>query len=52
MARQAHLQTLSQNPKILGVIALGYPFHPQGIGQHGESNEPIDQPSYKHLGKR
>ena len=28
------------------------PFHPQGIGQHGESDTMIDQPSYKHLGKK
>jgi len=28
------------------------PFHPQGIGQHGDSNSPIDTPSYKHLGKK
>jgi len=26
------------------------PFH--GIGQHGESAEIIDKPSYKHLGKK
>lgn len=30
-----------------------YPFHPQGIGCHGESEfQPIDRPSYKHLGKK
>ena len=30
------------------------PFSPQGFGQHGESNtnQPIDKPSYKHLGKK
>lgn len=29
------------------------PFHPQGFGQHGESEfKPIDTPSYKHLGKK
>lgn len=28
------------------------PFHPQGIGQHGESRFPIDRPTYSHLGKR
>jgi len=29
------------------------PFHPQGIGLHGESKEqPIDRPTYGHLGKR
>lgn len=29
------------------------PFHPQGIGQHGESNYmPIDKPKYSHLGKK
>lgn len=28
------------------------PFHPQGIGQHGESDRQIDYPSGGHLGKR
>lgn len=28
------------------------PFHPQGFGQHGESDDVIDYPSYKHLGKK
>ena len=28
------------------------PFHPQGVGQHGESDTQIDYPSYKHLGKK
>lgn len=28
------------------------PTHPQGFGQHGESNEPIDRPRYAHLGTR
>jgi hypothetical protein len=29
------------------------PFHPQGFGQHGESElQPIDRPSYGHLGKK
>ena len=29
------------------------PFHPQGFGQHGESeNTPIDRPTYSHLGKK
>ena len=30
------------------------PFHPQGIGMHGESNNghPIDRPTSGHLGKR
>ena len=29
------------------------PFHPQGIGIHGQSEfQPIDKPSYKHLGKK
>ena len=28
------------------------PFHPQGIGQHGEAEGMIDRPSYGHLGKR
>jgi len=31
----------------------GYPFHPQGIGMHGESpNRPCDRPTYGHLGKK
>lgn len=29
-----------------------HPFHPQGFGQHGESRERIDLPTWKHLGKR
>ena len=28
------------------------PFHPQGIGMHGTSNQQIDRPNYGHLGKR
>ncbi len=28
------------------------PFHPQGIGMHGESPKDIDRPSYGHLGKK
>ena len=30
------------------------PFSPQGFGQHGETNnrQPVDKPSYKHLGKK
>lgn len=28
------------------------PFHPQGFGQHGESDHPIDRPQYRHLGKK
>jgi len=29
------------------------PFHPQGFGQHGESEgSPIDRPTYSHLGKK
>jgi hypothetical protein len=29
------------------------PFHPQGFGQHGESNHmPIDKPTYSQLGKK
>lgn len=35
----------------LGMSA--HPFHPQGIGQHGETNgQPCDRPSYGHLGKK
>ena len=29
-----------------------YPFHPQGVGMHGTSNQQIDRPNYGHLGKR
>lgn len=29
-----------------------YPFHPQGIGQHGWSRDVIDYPTYGHLGKK
>lgn len=28
------------------------PYHPQGVGMHGESNGPIDRPTSGHLGKR
>lgn len=28
------------------------PFHPQGVGMHIDYNNPIDKPSYKHLGKK
>ena len=28
------------------------PYSPQGFGQHGWNNTPIDYPSYKHLGKK
>lgn len=28
------------------------PFHPQGFGQHGESDRQIDYPTYGHLGKK
>lgn len=28
------------------------PFHPQGVGQHGDSTRMIDRPSSAHLGKR
>lgn len=29
------------------------PFHPQGFGQHGESDRrPVDKPTYSHLGKK
>jgi len=34
----------------LGMSSM--PFHPQGIGMHGESDELIDRPTYSHLGKR
>jgi hypothetical protein len=27
------------------------PFHPQGFGQHGESQQRIDYPKYSHIGK-
>jgi hypothetical protein len=29
-----------------------YPYHPRGFGYHGESETPIDRPTYSHLGKR
>jgi len=28
------------------------PFHPQGVGMHGEHSCPIDWPTYGHIGKR
>lgn len=36
--------------EILGMSSN--PFHPQGFCQHDQSNRRIDQPSYKHLGKK
>jgi hypothetical protein len=30
----------------------GNPFHPLGIGHHGEHNRQIDRPTYAHLGKK
>ena len=39
-----------------GFLYLGMssdPFHPQGFGQHGETqNQPCDRPVYSHLGKK
>lgn len=29
-----------------------YPFHPQGIGMHGWSEDVIDYPTYGHLGRK
>jgi hypothetical protein len=29
-----------------------HPFHPQGIGMHGDSKTLIDRPAYSHLGKK
>ncbi len=29
-----------------------YPFHPQGVGQHGWSRHDIDRPRYSRLGKK
>lgn len=35
----------------LGMSA--YPFHPQGVGYHGENEHtPVDRPTSGHLGKR
>lgn len=28
------------------------PFHPMGVGMHGESETPIDREGYSHLGKK
>ena len=30
----------------------GNPFHPLGVGQHGEHHKQIDRPRYGHLGKK
>ena len=29
-----------------------HPFHPQGVGMHGTSEQQIDRPKYGYLGKR
>ena len=34
----------------VGMSAM--PYHPQGFGQHGESETMIDRPRYSHWGKR
>lgn len=34
------------------IAANAKPFHPQGFGQHDFSDEPIDYPTYGHLGKK
>jgi hypothetical protein len=36
----------------LYIGASDHPFDPQGFGQHGESDSPIDRSTYSHLGKR
>lgn len=45
--------------KVQGIPVFDYlgmsdaPFHPQGVGMHGETNYiPVDRPTYKHLGKK
>ena len=45
---------LANGSKGFGYLGMSsYPFHPQGIGTRGESpNQPIDRPSYGHLGKK
>lgn len=30
----------------------GLPFHPQGVGMHGEARDMIDRPTYGHLGRK
>ena len=30
----------------------GAPFHPQGFCQYGESETPIDRPTWRHLGRK
>lgn len=41
-----------RNGSCLYLGCNAHPFHPQGIGMHGESPEPIDRPGYSHLGRK
>jgi len=38
--------------RFLYISMSASPFHPQGIGQHGCSETPIDTPTYGHLGRK
>jgi len=40
------------NGSFVHLGASAHPFHPQGVGMHGESRDQIDYPSYGHLGKK
>lgn len=42
-----------RNHRLQDCIYIGMSEYPyQGFGQHGFSNEPIDRPTYGHLGKK
>jgi hypothetical protein len=44
--------TNKTNNEFLYVGMSKNPYHPQGFGQHGYSDCPIDRPTYSHLGKK
>lgn len=40
-------------PRYYAYVAMSTnPFHPQGFGQHMDSDHLIDRPKYSHLGKK
>lgn len=50
--RYTVVYTRSGDGRCYYVGMSGSPFHPQGVGMHGEHDSMIDRPTYGHLGKR
>jgi hypothetical protein len=44
--------THKTNDEFWNLSMSGAPFHPQGFGQHGFGDRPIDRPTYSHLGRK